>query len=117
MFSAGFAEDLSGARDMAAKVPSEFEMQRAAAISIFDCSKVKDEACRRMVKATSIYDLRQAVEAKEVSKQKHLTDRISVLECCLGVDAANACVGFDKELRADVETCKATLAATKKEKK
>lgn len=78
--------------------------------AIFGCAKIKDEYCAAIQEARTEDGLWMAVSAKKQNDDKRTTERISVLECCLGVDKENSCESLTPAAKKDLQDCKKVVS-------
>ena len=74
--------------------------------AIFGCAKAKDEYCAAIQDARTEDAFWLAASAKKQSDDKRTTERVSVLECCLGVDTKNSCDSLTPADKKDLDDCK-----------
>ena len=85
---------------------AEFQMQREKMAAIFGCNGEKDKYCTSIRTAETETGLWLAASAKKKSDDKRTAERISVLECCLGIDTKDTCEGLTPSAKKDLENCK-----------
>lgn len=96
--------------DMSYKKDAEkFEYHKSQMVKIFGCVSKTDQVCRNIQSAENIEALNRAVEEKKVSEQKSISDRINLLECCLGIDKKQTCEGISENNK-DLKDCKTAIS-------
>lgn len=84
----------------------DLNFQKTRITAMFSCAKNRDQYCAAIENAKSSEALWLAASEKKQSDDKRTTERLSVLECCLGIDKANSCESLSSSAKEDLKACK-----------
>ncbi len=85
---------------------ADLRVKKERMSAIFGCANAKDKYCAAIQEAPTEDAFWMATSAKKQSDDKRTTERISVLECCLGVDTNNSCDSLTPRAKKDLDDCK-----------
>jgi hypothetical protein len=88
---------------------AHLEMYKKQITLDYGCLKSGDRYCEAIEHATSFDALMDATSAKKKSEDKRELERISVLECCLGIDTKMSCESLTPLAKKDLSDCKRTI--------
>jgi hypothetical protein len=88
---------------------ADFQLQKNQLMNLVGCSTSNDTQCLKMRDAPDMCDFLPAYAMKKSSDEKKIKDRVNVLECCLGVDEKDTCVGLSVDSAKDLKACKQRL--------